>query len=291
MSTSRSYCRSAVPGHKQRQPTTMRQAQVDNLSPRTVIGRPSGTADHIRARYLQSLNIPTLGPSSVDSSSATKMAHTVPQTSARSLSDKIRHEALKGDYGQVDEELMSLASTDSSTLSTSSSLRTTTSAANFPTSPIPSHRSLSSLSSPSSDDQDDSTSSPPGQRRQGISFDATVTVKSIPTRNAYSDRIRCHLWASPEEMHRNAQRNAVEFASEHCDWHLAVEDADMFVNIQTGEKVHPVHIQRCRQALEAKKKLSSTSNSSSRDHFLNQSRTKSSRNSAASKVRWSQLYL
>ena len=92
-------------------------------------------------------------------------------------------------------------------------------------------------------------------------------------------------------MHRNAQRNAVEFASEHCDWHLVVEDADMFVNIQTGEKVHPVHIQRCRQALEAKKKLSSTSNSSSRDHFLNQSRTKSSRNSAASKVRWSQLYL
>ena len=282
--SSGSYCRSAVPGHKQK-PTTMRPAQVENLSPRTVVGRPSGTTDHIRARYLQSLNIPTLGPSSVDSSSATKMAHTVPQTSARSLSDKIRREALKGDYGQVDEDLMSLASASSSTLSTSSS-------DNFPTSPIPSYRSLSSLSSPSSDDQDDSTSSPPGQRRRGISFDATVTVKSIPTRNAYSDRIRCHLWASPEEMHRNAQRNAVEFASEHCDWHLAVEDADMFVNIQTGEKVHPVHIERCRQALEAKKKSSSTSNSSSsRDNFLNQSRTKSSRNSAASKVRWSQLYL
>ena len=286
--SSGSYCRSAVPGHKQK-PTTMRPAQVENLSPRTVVGRPSGTTDHIRARYLQSLNIPTLGPSSVDSSSVTKMAHTAPQTSARSLSDKIRREALKGDYGQVDEDLMSLASASSSTLSaSSSSSRTTTSAANFPTSPIPSYRSLSSLSLSSSDA---SASSPPGQRRRGISFDATVTVKSIPTRNAYSDRIRCHLWASPEEMHRNAQRNAVEFASEHCDWHLAVEDADMFVNIQTGEKVHPVHIERCRQALEAKKKSSSTSNSSSRDNFLNQSRTKSSRNSAASKVRWSQLYL
>jgi hypothetical protein len=293
MSTSASQSRQSAVSehrHRQRHPIPMSR-KVENLtSPKIMSGSASGTPDPIRARYLQSLNILLRPSSELTSATNNNVAHNVPPQTSKL--DKIHHEALKRDYGQVDEDLVSITSNASATSFSSSA---TVAGRGIPTSPIPSYRSLSSLisSSSSSDDLDRLDDSPSsGRRRRGVSFDATVTVKSIPKRNEYSDRIRRHLWTSPEEMHHNAERNAVEFASEYFDWHRAVEDADMYVNVQTGEKIHPVHYERYLRAMEAKKKSSSSKSSSSgREMFLNQSRTKSrnSRNSHAPKARWSRI--
>lgn len=79
-------------------------------------------------------------------------------------------------------------------------------------------------------------------RSRGVSFDSSVTVHPIPKRTSYSDRIRSHLWMSPEEMQENAARNCVEFASENWDWRTVADDDDMVE--YEGERIHPVHFVR-----------------------------------------------
>jgi hypothetical protein len=75
-------------------------------------------------------------------------------------------------------------------------------------------------------------------------FNEEVAVCPIPRRNEYSNRIREHLWNSPDEMMRNAERNAIEFAAEGFDWKNAMEDDQMYRCIATNEKIHPIHVER-----------------------------------------------
>jgi len=76
---------------------------------------------------------------------------------------------------------------------------------------------------------------------RSVSFDETVSVLTIPNKDAYSDRIKKYLWTEPYEMMQNTNRNAIEFASENWDWRQVAEDVEFFVCPKTGEKIHPCH--------------------------------------------------
>uniref|UniRef100_A0A7S4IH93 Uncharacterized protein n=1 Tax=Odontella aurita TaxID=265563 RepID=A0A7S4IH93_9STRA len=82
----------------------------------------------------------------------------------------------------------------------------------------------------------------PGRRRKLTFFD-DVRVVPIPMRTEYSDRVRERLWSNRMELHENAQRNAVEFASEGWDWRTVTEDEGMYRCAVSGELIHPVHCQ------------------------------------------------
>lgn len=77
------------------------------------------------------------------------------------------------------------------------------------------------------------------QSRGSVSFCNAVTVIPIPSRTDYSDRIKGSLWTSAGEMQEQVLRNCVEFAAEHWDWRLAVEEADMVW--YAGQRIHPCH--------------------------------------------------
>jgi hypothetical protein len=47
-----------------------------------------------------------------------------------------------------------------------------------------------------------------------IAFQDQVEVLPIPTRYEYSNRIKKRIWSNQHELRENAERNAVEFASE-----------------------------------------------------------------------------
>lgn len=127
--------------------------------------------------------------------------------------------------------------------------------------------------SSSFDIEDDETSTTSSKKQRGVSFDATVSIKPIPTRNEYSDRIKPYLWSSKEELHANARRNFFEFASEHYDWQRAVEESDMYIHAETGERIHPIHVQAAAARAQRAAAAASTVNSS-RDHFIDMSRNK-----------------
>ena len=79
------------------------------------------------------------------------------------------------------------------------------------------------------------------KQKRSVSFDEVVLVHAIPNKEAYSDRIRKHIWTEPLEMAINATRNAVEFASENWDWRQVAIDDEFYVCPRTGEKIHPCH--------------------------------------------------
>jgi hypothetical protein len=52
------------------------------------------------------------------------------------------------------------------------------------------------------------------RKAKSLTFNETVAVVPIPTRNEYSSRVRSRLWSSALELQENAVRNTIEFASE-----------------------------------------------------------------------------
>lgn len=54
----------------------------------------------------------------------------------------------------------------------------------------------------------------PTKPKKRIGFNESVSVVPIPMRNEYSSRVRARLWSNAMEIHENAARNTIEFASE-----------------------------------------------------------------------------
>ena len=52
------------------------------------------------------------------------------------------------------------------------------------------------------------------KKGKSLTFKEVVEVVPIPMRNEYSTRVRSRLWSSAFELHENAVRNTIEFASE-----------------------------------------------------------------------------
>mmetsp|Transcript_47582 Transcript_47582/g.115919 ORF Transcript_47582/g.115919 Transcript_47582/m.115919 type:complete len:291 (+) Transcript_47582:219-1091(+) len=82
------------------------------------------------------------------------------------------------------------------------------------------------------------------QQSRRIRFHDTVMVMSIPSRHQYSNRIKCVLWSGRDELNEMSRRNVVEFQAEGWNWRTVVEDEDMYIDVQTGQKLHPCHIQQ-----------------------------------------------
>lgn len=76
-----------------------------------------------------------------------------------------------------------------------------------------------------------------------LTFNETVSVVPIPMRTDYSQRVRERLWNNATEIQMNAQRNALEFASEGWDWKTVIEDEYMYRDAASGELIHPVHME------------------------------------------------
>lgn len=75
-----------------------------------------------------------------------------------------------------------------------------------------------------------------------IAFVDEVEVMPIPTRHEYSDRIKSRIWSNRHELQENAERNAVEFASEGWNWRNVTEDEGMYICSASGELVHPAWV-------------------------------------------------
>lgn len=75
-----------------------------------------------------------------------------------------------------------------------------------------------------------------------IAFEDHVEVMPIPTRHEYSDRIKSRIWSNRYELQENAERNAVEFASEGWNWRNVTEDEGMYICSVSGELVHPAWV-------------------------------------------------
>jgi len=75
-----------------------------------------------------------------------------------------------------------------------------------------------------------------------ICFQDQVEVMPIPTRHEYSNRIKSRIWSNRYELQENAERNAVEFASEGWNWRNVTEDEGMYICSVSGELVHPTWV-------------------------------------------------
>jgi hypothetical protein len=80
------------------------------------------------------------------------------------------------------------------------------------------------------------------QKATRIAFMDEVEVVPIPTRHEYSDRIKSKIWSNRHELQENAERNAVEFASEGWNWRTVTEDEGMYICSASGELVHPAWV-------------------------------------------------
>jgi hypothetical protein len=83
----------------------------------------------------------------------------------------------------------------------------------------------------------------PSCRKSVVAFDNEVSVVPIPKHQEYSKRIRSRLWCDKRELSTMAARNFLEYQSEGWNPSQVIED-EGFITMSTGEKIHPVHIQR-----------------------------------------------
>ena len=104
--------------------------------------------------------------------------------------------------------------------------------------------------------KDNNSNVPRKQTR--IAFQEKVEVVPIPTRYEYSDRIKSRIWSSRHELQENAERNALEFASEGWNWRNVTEDDGMYICSQSGELVHPIHLQHLVNTEQAAASASAT---------------------------------
>lgn len=74
-------------------------------------------------------------------------------------------------------------------------------------------------------------------------FDDDVLVVPIPSRHAYSDRIRRTIWRNASELRDIVDRNRYEYTFEGWESSKVLEDDDMYVDVATGEKVHPCWVE------------------------------------------------
>jgi len=79
-------------------------------------------------------------------------------------------------------------------------------------------------------------------KKTRIAFQDQVEVMPIPTRHEYSNRIKSRIWSNRYELKENAERNAVEFASEGWNWRNVTEDEGMYICSVSGELVHPAWV-------------------------------------------------
>ncbi|CAB9498868.1 expressed unknown protein [Seminavis robusta] len=94
-----------------------------------------------------------------------------------------------------------------------------------------------------SDDQASSPASSTRSRKSVVAFDNEVAVVPIPKHQEYSNRIRSRLWSNKKELRTMAARNTLEYQSEGWNPSTVVED-EGFITTSTGERIHPVHLQR-----------------------------------------------
>jgi len=76
-----------------------------------------------------------------------------------------------------------------------------------------------------------------------VRFDRDVLVVPIPSRHAYSDRIQKAFWRKGNELQETVNRNRYEFTVEGWDWNTVLEDEEMYIDVATGEKIHPCWVE------------------------------------------------
>jgi hypothetical protein len=200
-------------------------SSISSLSP---IPRPSGTPNSCRLRKKL---IVKLG---VDRGSFGEQARREPSRGSLLGNVKITHEPLKGNEEETEAPSGNIFWGIANFFSRKSESK------------IEQEESLSSsmssdmTASSGSHSAPSTTSNSSGKR---LMFNEEVAVCPIPRRDEYSNRIREHLWNSPDEMMRNAERNALEYAAEGFDWKNAMEDDQMYRCIATNEKIHPIHVE------------------------------------------------
>ena len=100
-----------------------------------------------------------------------------------------------------------------------------------------------SLKRKRSDRSTTTTTTRMSDKRLRVKLKPEVCIIPIPLRTEYSCHIKNSLWSSSSELYANALRNSIEFAAEGFDWRKVTEDDQMVVHVDSGELIHPVHIQ------------------------------------------------
>ena len=82
--------------------------------------------------------------------------------------------------------------------------------------------------------------SPMFEGKRQVSFESSVVVHEIPSRKAYSERVRKALWMLRQEFEETVTKNSIEFMSEGCDPAKVLEEEDFILH--EGQLVHPVYL-------------------------------------------------
>lgn len=84
-------------------------------------------------------------------------------------------------------------------------------------------------------------------KKKRVNFYENVTVVLIPKSFEYSSRVQAKLFHDSIEASEDVERNIVEFNADNRDWSNVCLEDNMHV-CDTGELIHPVHIQQNESA-------------------------------------------